>query len=329
MNRRSAFTLVELLVVSGIFAMLFSLIVVGGRPSTASQVKRAAQGLAAALVQAQSRSLVSDLGAGVIIEMIAGSSNLGGIVCDANPRPSLRGTAVLVMQSATTALLQSPAIFNEDPAALPDGYRIQFRQDTQTSARPSVFFRFRQGSTAEFRDDAGQTANNTIWPNAGACEFLSPRYPARGLVRFTLPSQAAVDLRFSGLGDDPFYEKFGSFKGVETVAACFDTSGHNDSLMRDVYLSGSSRAEVEPFANVYFLLASRDAIANLKSLAGNESTWVVLKPSTGRVTVAGNVPQSIDESLLDAPASNMAGRNQLRTALWNARQKARAGAAIK
>ena len=105
MTRRSAFTLIELLVVSGILATLFALMVVGGRGTTASQVRLAAQGLATALVQSQSRALGADVGTGIVIEAVAG--NMGGLIVDANPRSALRGSGAISIQSSTTALLQS------------------------------------------------------------------------------------------------------------------------------------------------------------------------------------------------------------------------------
>ena len=216
--------------------------------------------------------------------------------------------------------------------ALQDGYQIQFRQDGLVrSSRPSVFFQLKQGANVSLRADAGQTANNTIWPDtvAGPSEFLVPRYPSRGSVRFTLPSQAAVDLRFSGLGDDPYSNQFGTFKSAETIAVCFDTVGHLESLMRDVYSSSTSPGQIEPNANVYFLIALRESISVRQVLASDKALWVVVKPSTGRVSVAVNVPQTIDESFLDALPNAPANRQQLRTALWNARGKARAGANIK
>lgn len=328
-SRRCGFTLIELLVVCGIFAALFGLILVGSRPNPANQVRQAAQTFSSALVRSQSRSLVSGQGDGVILEAI---SDLGVLTVDANPRPALVASGTLVVSSSTTAfaVVGNNSILNGTTADLADGYRIQFRQaDVGGIARPSPFFRLASGSSVTFRADAGQTANNTIWPDPAENPFaiLVPRYPSRGLNATSLPKQSAVDLRFSGLGDDPYQAPFGSLRGASEVAICFNKSGRVDSLVRNVFSRNASRSEVEPNSEIYFLISLRDSITTRRALASDASLWVVIKPSSGRITVAGNVAQMIDETFLDSSAQ--LSRQQMRTALWNARAKARAGANLR
>jgi type II secretory pathway pseudopilin PulG len=326
-SRRCAFTLIELLVVCGIFAALFGLILVGSRADPANQVRQAAQAFSSALVRSQSRSLLSGQGAGVILEAI---SDLGLLTVDSNPRPALVGTANIVVSSSTSAFVGNASILNADLADLADGYRIQFRQaDNGGIARPSPFFRLLSGSSITFRADAGQTAHNTIWPDQSDNPFaiLVPRYPSRGLNATSLPKQSAVDLRFSGLGDDPYQAPFGSLRNASEVAICFNKAGRVDSFVRNVYSQSASRSEVEPNSEIYFLVALQDAITNRQALASDASYWVVIKPSSGRVTVAGNVAQMIDETFLDS--GTQSSRQQMRTALWNARAKARAGANLR
>lgn len=343
MNRRVGFTLIELLVVAGIFSMLFALVLVGGRTSSTTKVRQSAQAIAAAFVQAQSRAMASDLGAGVILEAADDSVlaiRFGGILRDATPRPTLRGSGMLSVQSLTSAVLQSPVLYNEDVTALQDGYAIQFRDELNTQSRPTVFFQLgsQTGTTCpvSLRSSAGQSANNTIWPVSGAHEFSVPRYPSIGTLRFTLPRQIGVDLRFSGLGEDPYRTivtgttiAIGSFKDITTVAACFDRQGHLDSLATDVHSADATRAAVDPDANVYFLITELALIQDGIALRTDKSIWVVVKPETGRVSVAANVPVVIDEALIDPIKATDSQKVALRNALWTARGKARAGANVK
>jgi type II secretory pathway pseudopilin PulG len=330
MNRRSAFTLIELLVVASMFVMLLSLIVVGRRGAM-SHIRDAARALSSELVRAQARALNSDLGAGVIIDPDAGET--AGVIAEALPRYPIRGQGRLLIGSATTgALVLPPTLYNADNSELADGYRIQFwRGDVLgairlPAARPSPWFRFSPDGRIAMRPDAGQTANNTIWPDDSANalhDFAVLRYPARLVNQTTLPPKAAIDLRFSGCGSDP-YAAFGSLRSAGAIAITFDPVGQIDLIVRDVFAASNLRNEIEPDADLYFLLAPRDAISSGSSLASPEALWVVVQPSSGRVVTAANVPQVVDEQLLTAVNEDQ--RNQIRAALRSARAKALAGA---
>jgi hypothetical protein len=139
----------------------------------------------------------------------------------------------------------------------------------------------------------------------------------------TLPPKAAIDLRFSGCGSDP-YAAFGSLRSAGAIAITFDPVGQIDLIVRDVFAASNLRNEIEPDADLYFLLAPRDAISSGSSLASPEALWVVVQPSSGRVVTAANVPQVVDEQLLTAVNEDQ--RNQIRAALRSARAKALAGA---
>lgn len=323
MNCRRAFTLVELLVVAGIFAMLFGLIVVGRR-GLKNQVINAAKTVAAELRKAQTRSPDSDLGAGLIFD--PDTPDTATVLADAAPRAAIRGAGLLTVASATatSAVLQPGMPYNADPADLADGYRIQLWQGAPV-CRPSVWLSLTGTYTVALRSDAAQTVSNTIWPDTSGnpYEFIALRYPDRAGNQVALPSAAAVDLRFSGGGSDPF-AAFGSLRNAGSIAICFNRMGQVDSLARDVFKTNDVRGETEPNVDLYILVAARDAIANGRSLASAESQWIVVKPSSGRVTMAANVPQVIDEGFLNS--TKPAEQGQLRTAVWNARAKARAGA---
>lgn len=310
MKRRRAFTLVELLVVAGIFAMLFSVLLVGRRSGSADQMRVAVRSLTTELVRAQSRALESSFGSSLIAEPDA--IETANVLAEAVMRSPPPGTASLVVVSPTAAALQQPL---QD-----DGYRIQF---FRAGSKVSPWFRFTPPDQISLRADAGQTPNNTIWPDTagGAYGFSLLPFPERVGKHVTLPKNVAIDLRFSGCGNDP-YAPFGSLRNAGSIAICFNTAGQVDGVVRNLGAS-QLRDEVEPNADVFFLLAPRDAITNRAALARPEAFWVVLKPSTGRVITAANVPQVVNEQWLASTQPNQ--QQQLRLALLNARGKALAG----
>ena len=175
---RRGFTLVELLVVIAIIATIFGLMLVGSRPGESSEVRRAAQQFASALLSAQSRGMGNPSGAAVVLESL-GLSAVS--VFNADVPPLIPATV-------------SGGIPPEDPNAaaidvwidargidLARGLRIQFL-GTAPTMPPSAWFGFKPPGTVLMRVDEGQTPFNTLWPSVmgGQCEARISSYPAKG-----------------------------------------------------------------------------------------------------------------------------------------------------
>lgn len=325
MSRRCrAFTLVELLVVTAIMATFFSLIVAGANPGSGSQVRQAAQSLASALTAAQSRALGNPAGAAVILESgtVAGvSANMCVTAYHADSPPLITGTtttAGLPFPAGATSASVTLIPDNGDAEDLVSAYKIQFGGAAVGAVPyqpPSDWFSLDSG-TVRFRTTDGQTALNTIWPQptpSNPLAFRAARYPAKGPVAVQCGKSAAIDLRFSGIGDDPT-TTWGGLAGKGSLAIAFDSLGGIDALMQQVLKTGSRTSDpspVDPVEPIYFFVTSRAAIDNagVSSLSDQQAIWVVVHPQTGRVSIAANVPQSGSDA----------------TALRAARAKARAG----
>lgn len=315
MNRRSGFTLVELLVVAGIFAALFGLVLNGFRPSASGQVRRAAQSIVSAILAAQSRAIGNPAGAGLILDP-EGAARAVAAVSSADMLPLIMGTCTGGMppsnRSATTASVTiSPS--NAASGDLASGYRIQFgRWAPGQAAAP--WMAFSGGSTVSFRTANGQTSQNTIWPepSPAGLPVVIARYPAKGELLVDLTKTVAVDLGFSGIGDgtsfDPTWSTLSS-KGA--IGVTFDSVGGLDAAMQQLLGAGTAAA-THPLSPVYLLVAPRRDVEAGTALASEQALWVVIHPQTGRVSVSSNVPQTGTDA----------------TALRAARAKARAQAVI-
>jgi hypothetical protein len=263
--------------------------------------------------------------------------------------PLITGTSTpagLVPQTLIAATIQL-APTNADPDDLASGYKIQLGGGPLSgtipfqAASPWLNFDYATSNaalasgTVSFRLTAGQSPWNTIWPaptvNAsGAANpfvFRVARYPSKADVAIDLPKAVAIDLRYSGIGEDnatiwnqstwvssgTAVPGWGTLGGKGAIAVVFDSVGGVDGLMQQVFGSQGNRSQapIDPIEPIYLLVTARDWIDDTTKppLSNPQAMWVVLHPQTGRVSVANNVPQ------LDTD----------KTALRAARAKARTG----
>jgi len=285
-TNRSGFTLVELLVVASIMATLFGLVLAGSRPSDSSELRRSAQQLSSVLLAAQSRAIGNPAGSAVVLESQGTSSVM---VFNAEVPPLIRGTVSGGMPPANPAATTTSITLDVGGADLTRGFRIQFRGGGP-ALPPSSWFGFQAPGTVRLRSDDGQTPFNTMWPSAvgGRSEALIASYPAEGDVALPFPKGVAVELRYSGTGDDPA-TTWGGLGNKGDIGLSFDSVGAVDVLSQGLgTASPTSRQPVEP---VFFLVATRQDITSDTALASERSLWVAVQPLTGRVTVSANVPQ--------------------------------------
>jgi prepilin-type N-terminal cleavage/methylation domain-containing protein len=318
-RRLPGMTLVELLVVVAILAVFFSLVMAIGQSD--GTVKQAAQQFAAVLRKTQSKGLGTEIGAAVIIE---GERSTSGEAEAEEVVHAYRATTVLdaLMFPAITGVVESGphpqgaysttadiVLLDADPAELRHGYKLRLFQgadsvdeakDASQEAQPTsewYTFRAMEGGAYQvaFRLAGGRSKFNAVWPRDtdGERRYMISRYPGRGGVAMDLPKRVAIDLRYSGLGDDPTTQ-WGALGGKGTIGVAFDMAGRVDTLMQQV-LSNPDQQEVEPIdpaEPIYFLFVPRAEVADgVNTLALENAYWVVIQPPTGQVGVARNVPQ--------------------------------------
>jgi type II secretory pathway pseudopilin PulG len=317
---RRAFTLVELLVVAGLLAALFALVLGAlGRPNVAAGARRAAQEFASRLLAVQSRALGKPEGAALLLVPDPTNSRFGTVVLDAVTHPWVTGSAT-GMPPSDPRVTSATVTVNADSDVLATAYKVRFQGDSvgaQVSPGSSPWFAFSSG-TVRFRGTAGQTLGNTIWPRTAnqAKQAVLARYPTPGGSSSPMPKLVAVDLRHSGLGEDPAASHgYGRFENTGTIAIAYEQVGRVGEVMRRVQEARTASDQpIEPNGVIYFLFVARDdVLAGRNTLANAQSVWVAINPQTGRVTVAENVPQATEDS----------------TAVAAAREKARAGVAMK
>jgi prepilin-type N-terminal cleavage/methylation domain-containing protein len=313
---RRGFTLVELLVVTGLFAVFFGLVVNGLRPNATSQVRQLSQSLSSAILAAQTRALGSETGAALIFDVT--SPNIyTNTIFNADIPPFIVGDVVsgmppTVLNSTTT--LVSLSLSNADVADLAYGYKILFTGSPTSPA--SAWMAFSSPGTAltgsvSLRAAANQTIHNTPWPNVqmgGSLQFAIARFPLKSNSALDTTKQAAIDLRYSGIGNT-FSGNYGSLHNKGPIAITFDRNGRLDSVMQ--YGTGLTPVvePVNPTAPLYLLIANLADIQDDRSLQAQTSRWLAVAPGTGRVTVAANVPVSgtTEAAVLNARANALQG----------------------
>jgi len=283
MNRsRAAFTLIELLVVTGLMVMLFGLILAGGRGGgSKSDVRRAAQEFASMLLAAQSRALGHPEGAAVIVQAEPDQPRLGTVLHDGMGLPP-----IVVGVDGDGGLQSSPQ--------LAEGYKLRFRMAAGDGyATVSPWLSLRDGE-ARRRDSVGQTAANTIDVPPAAEEAEVVRYPVTGPSPVKLTSKVAIDLRHSGVGDDPAASHgHGRFQDQSPVAVVFDQTGRVAEVIQQMGTTGGSQIDpIVPSETIYFLFADRESINQNTALASQRAFWVAVNPQTGRINVSSNEPVS-------------------------------------
>lgn len=318
---RRGFTLVELLVVMGLLAALFALVLGGlGRPNVATNARRTAQDLASRLLSTQSRALGKPEGASLIVAPDAANARMGTAILDAVTQPLVTGS-VSGMPPSNPRQTSVAVSITAAADVLASAYKIRFQAsgtNGQLSPGASPWFAYASGM-ASFRASAGQTLANTIWPNTAsqANEAVIARYPTPvSSGGAAMAQQIAIDLRHSGMGQDPTASHgYGRFENNGSIAVAYEQVGRVGEVMRKVQESRTATDQpIEPNGVIYFLVALRDDIlAGRNTLANAQSVWVAINPQTGRVTVAENIPQSAED----------------KAALSAARANARAGASIK
>lgn len=320
--RRRGFTLVELLVVTGLISSLLAIVVVGLRSegSEATQLRRSAQAFASALLAAQSRAIGNPSGAGVLIDPVGVQ---GLVISSALMQPMITGSVSNGMppsDPSVTSVIIGVAPNNADQADLVNGYQITFGPPSAGAGaqliRPeSAWFSYAPltsgSAVVRFRPFVGQTGLNTIWPRSDSEPVYATvaRYPSKGDAVATMDKLVAVDLRHSGMGSDPS-TAFGRLDGKGAVAVTFDRTGAVREIMQNVLATVARSTDPQiPKQPIYFLIALRADIDNpsVNVLSKQDVVWVTIFPQTGRVAVSSNVPQmGTDTAALIAARANAA-----------------------
>lgn len=290
------FTLVELLVVSGLFLVFFSMTVAAMRPNRDTQVRELSQQLSSALLTLQTKSLHSESGSALILDpamndpALAAVSGTGCGACFLGQMPPfIRGTATgLPEPSSATSATGSFTPVTAGVSDLADGYQVRFTDDASGAVLTPWLSFSSSGSntcTVTFKTGLSQTANNTLWPvTAAPPGFIVARRPLRGQAAFSPPKLAAIDLRYSGVGDRRT-ASFGSLVGLGAVSICFNRQGRFETIIQ----SASPNASLHPSAPLYLLLATEADIRADTALQSQVSRWLAISPGSGRITVARNL----------------------------------------
>lgn len=292
-NFRHGFTLVELLVVASLMAGMLGLVLATSRPDPGVQLRRFVQSLSSSILATQTRALGKENGAALVIAAPSASPFAANEVFFADVPPLITGSISVAPNSPIISSSFGVLTLSLDNAdSVEDGYRIRFLNAAPFMPR-SPWFRFSasgsSSGTASFDVAASQTANNTIWPavSGSSLSFAIACLPQGSTPAFATIKQAGIDLRYSGVGDDPM-ATFGTLNGLMPMCICFDRTGRLECLIGSP--SSQPRVPFNPSAPLYFLLASLIDIEANRALQSEASRWLVITPGTGRTFIAKNVP---------------------------------------
>jgi hypothetical protein len=348
-RRPSAFTLIELLVVASIMLLMFGLVLTGARPSPRGQIRQAAQSLASLLMSAQSQALGNAAGAGLVLQSgtVAGlPATMGTTAAAAALPPFLTGTTGPGFPPSNprvsgTAVTLIP--LNGDADEVQHGYKIRFGGAVATggaypfqppTAWMSLIAPPASGGvactgTVLLRYGVSTSGSNvaSVWPeptkNASGgnnpLDFQIARYPVVAETLLDMPRTVAVDLRYSGIGEDTSsvwnqsawvssgtaVGGWGTLAGKGSIAIVFDSVGGVDSVMQNIEGPASRRSQppIDPVEPIYLFVTARSEIdePTFSALSSPQAMWVAIHPQTGRVTTAPNVPQTgVDATALRA-----------------------------
>lgn len=357
-RRPSAFTMVELLVVASIMMLMFGLVLSGARPSPRGQIRQAAQSLASLLMSSQSQGLGNAAGAGLVLQSgtVAGfPATMATTIAAAALPPFLTGTTGPGFPPSNTRVSGTTVTLvplNGDADEVQHGYKIRFggavaTGNTYPFQPPTAWMALAAlpaggGSsctgTVRLRYGVSTSGSNVtgVWPeptkNASGgnnpLDFQIARYPVIADSLLDMPKTAAVDLRYSGIGEDvttawnqaswltsgTAVSGWGTLAGKGSIAIVFDSVGGVDAVMQNIEGPSSLRSQppIDPIEPIYIFVTARSEIdeASFSALSSPQAMWIAIHPQTGRVTTAPNVPQTGTDA----------------TALRAARAKARAAA---
>lgn len=276
----SAFTIVELLVVAALMAVLFGLVLAGGRPKPSA--RKLAQEFASMLLAAQSRALGRPEGAAVIIE-------LPGIPDD----PLKIHEAVCL----PPIVLDAPdgTIANSGDTDLAQGYKARFQSKSGSGVFTVSPWLKLSGGVPQARDATGQNERNTIVQPTGAnLEALVVRLPVIGGKAIAVPKQLALSLENSGVGDDPAASHgFVRLNGKGAIAVVFDQAGRVADVVSNV-IGATAPDSISPGELIYFFFHEVDSQTPPPvPLQSDSAVWVAINPQTGRINIAANKPGTL------------------------------------
>jgi prepilin-type N-terminal cleavage/methylation domain-containing protein len=339
---RKGFTLVELLVVTGLLATLLGSVIVAMRPNEDSQVRQTANSLVSAIMQTRTRALSRTEGAALIIRPNAAAT--GTIVSFGDIQQPIVATTVSGMPPASLSsgtvpiTVPNTSLLNADDVSA--GFQIRF----SSGGPSSEWFAFCPAGpfTGEvmLQPSLGQSIYSTPWPSGPALTCEIARWPVETQPAVSFPKLATIDLRFSSIGDDisdvvamGFNNELPIFApnfSLGRVSLCFDRTGTLTSFVPPQGNIKDPTSPVKPSAPIYLLVVSQSdlgntsaAMPNYNTLRSDKSVWIAISPVTGRVTTGKNAPSTkpdlSDLASLGKEVAIPTARTRLRTYLRNCR----------
>jgi hypothetical protein len=277
-------------------AGMLGLVLATSRPDPGVQLRRFSQSVSSSILATQTRALGNESGAALVIAAPSVTSVAASELFFADIPPVITGSIstvpnVPIISGAAGVLTLSP----DNADSVENGYRIRFLNAASVTTPRSPWFRFSaldaKTGTASFDAAVSQTARNTIWPitSGSSMAFQLGLFPRASTPAFPAIKQAGIDLRYSGVGDDPL-STFGKLEGSTPICICFDRTGRLDCLIGS--LPSQPQVPFTPTAPLYLLLASLVDIEADRALQSEASRWLVITPGTGRTSLAKNLPQT-------------------------------------